>query len=113
MIQLSEQSRFILKCIAEGQTIGEILQHQPQFTVSDIAKAAEDALRLDNFHRETSSKKTGDTNLRTYEVWTKDEDSTLHMMLSNNVAVQDIAKKLERHPMIIRRRIRQLKLDDL
>lgn len=112
MIQLSEQARFILKCLAEGQTFGEILHHQPQFTAEDIAKAAEEAVRLDNFQRETSSRKTGETNLRTYEVWTDAEDMTLHNMLSDNIAIQDIAKTLERHPMIVRRRIRQLNLDD-
>lgn len=112
MIQLSEQTRTILKCLANGQTIGEILQHHPHFTIIDIAHAAEEALRLDDFQRETSTRKAGETNLRTYEVWTDDEDKTLESMLSENFALQEISKVLERHPMIVRRRIRHLNLDD-
>lgn len=112
MTQLSEQSRYILKYLANGLTIGAILNQHPDLTARDIAQAAEEALRLDKFQRETSSRKAGDTNLRTYEVWTQNEDNILCKMLSEDCTIQAIGKALERHPMSIRRRMTQLSLDD-
>ena len=112
MTNLSEQSRYILKHLAKGLTIGAILNQHPDLTAVDIADAAQEALRLDKFQCETSSRKAGDTNLRTYEVWTHHDDNTLCKMLSEGYTIQEIAKTLERHPMSIRRRMTQLSLDD-
>ncbi|GAB5491572.1 MAG: hypothetical protein Phog2KO_17870 [Phototrophicaceae bacterium] len=111
MTQLSEQSRYILKHLAKGLTIGAILNQNPDLIATDIAQAAEEALRIDKFQRETSSRKAGETNLRTYEVWTHNDDNTLCKMLSEDYTIQEIAKTLERHPMSIRRRMSQLSLE--
>ena len=110
MIGLSQDSRFILSLIAEGNSVGDILANYPHFTASDVANAAQDALRLSEFIQQTRSYKTGDTNPRTYEVWTRDEDKQLEDMLQIGSSIQEIGKALERHPMVIRRRMKALEL---
>jgi len=112
MAQLSEKAKHILAFLADGQTVGEILQANPSLTGSDIADAAQEALHVNSFHRETASRKAGDTNLRTYEVWTSEEDTQLQKLVAENTPIQQISKLLQRHPMIIRRRLRQLELDN-
>lgn len=112
MPNLNEKSHIILSLLAEGLSTGDILADHPQFTAEDITHAARAALNLHDYFQTTRSYKSGDTNPRTYEVWTREEDQQLQQMLAAQVPMSDIAKQLERHPMVIRRRIRQLEMSN-
>lgn len=108
---LSAKDRHILEDLAVGHTLDEIVAKRADVTLEDIAKAAHNALRLDTVHRHTTTHKSGDTDTRTYEVWTPSEDKRLQAMLEHGTAIQTISEVLERHPMVIRRRMRQLELE--
>ena len=107
--QLSEQARAILELIADGYTLGQLLN---AYSESEIQDAAREALEVDVATRpaEHTPDRRVKTNIRTYEVWTEKEDAMLLDMVQNGIALQDIATELERHPMTIRRRITQLGL---
>lgn len=110
-MQLSTKDRHILEDLAAGKKPDDIVAERHDITLKDIAQAAHNALRLDTLHRHTSTHKSGDTDTRTYEVWTPSEDKRLQSMLEHGTPIQTISNVLERHPMVIRRRMRQLELD--
>lgn len=111
-MQLSVKDRHILEDLSVGKTPEDIASTRKNVTLDDIANAARNALRLDTFHRQTQTHKSGDTGTRTYEVWTPQEDKRLRAMLEHGTSISKISEVLERHPMVIRRRMRQLALQD-
>lgn len=118
MMNLSPNSRAILRAIADGRTYEQILAIHPQLTYKVIFNAAAEALALLDSGEQGAQPKSHEERLaeikeahpRAYEAWCAEEDADLARFFNSGMSPSEIAKKLQRQPSAIRSRLSKLNL---